>query len=241
MPAGQVFTHLTAARLLELRMPERRLSNVLDVGGVHPDRAPKSGKVRRHELLERTTVVTLSSGMRVTSPIDTWIALATMLPIDDLVVMGDGLVCRQNPVATLEQLADAVSDALRRPGIKRLRAALALIRPRTDSARETALRLIVVRAGLPEPEVNAVIVDAEGRFVAFGDLFFRAQRVLLEYDGGGHFEQGQFDRDIDRLDDIMALDIRVIRVNKKLMLTPERIIAKLTAALAARGPAPTRD
>jgi len=151
------------------------------------------------------------------------------------------LVRRKDPAASMEKLVAAVAGARRRPGVAKLRAALSLVRPRTDSARETMLRLIIVRAGLPEPEVNAVIQDAFGRFVAFGDLYFRSYKVLVEYDGGGHFEQRQFDIDIERLDDVMALDIRVIRVNKALMATPDRVIAKITTALNARGPARNRN
>jgi very-short-patch-repair endonuclease len=99
------------------------------------------------------------------------------------------------------------------------------------------LRLLLVRAGLPEPEVNGEIRDARGVFVAFGDLLFRAYRVLVEYDGGGHrTDERQFHRDVARLDDVMELGIRVIRVNKSLMNQPKLLIAKVARALTRSVP-----
>lgn len=240
MPPTHVFSHLTAAELLGLRLPEGRQVGVLHVGALHPVRAPKSVGVRGHELLARTRTVTTTDGYRVTSPLDTWLSSASILRVDDLIVMGDGLVCRNNPVATLEQLHHAVAGARGRPGAKRLRRALDEIRPRTDSARETMLRLLLVRAGLPEAEVNGEIVDANGAFVGFGDLLFREHRVLVEYDGGEHrTDERQFHRDVARLDDVMELGIRVIRVNKSLMSQAQLLIAKVTRALA--GSVPSRE
>jgi len=240
MPASHVFSHLTAAELLGLRLPERWITGPLDVGALHPVRAPKARGVRGHELLARTRVVELH-GVRVTAPVETWVALASRLPVDDLIVMGDGLVCRKNPVASVDDLQAAVTDARRRPGAAKLRRALLEIRPRTDSARETRLRLLLVRSGLPEPEVNGAILDAAGRFVGFGDLLYRAERLLLEYDGGDHRrDEGQFNRDVERLDDIMETGVRVIRVNKELLANAPKLLAKVRRNLAGRAPVPNR-
>ena len=115
-----------------------------------------------------------------------------------------------------------------------LSVAASLVRARTDSPRETVSRLALIRAGLPEPAVNFEIRDAEGRFVAFGDLAFPQYKVLVEYDGGQHREdEKQFNRDINRLDDIMQLDWRVVRINKS--HSSAQMVAKATAALRSRG------
>ena len=154
--------------------------------------------------------------------------------------MGDGLVCRKNPVASVDDLQAAVTDARRRPGAAKLRRALLEIRPRTDSARETRLRLLLVRSGLPEPEVNGAILDAAGRFIGFGDLLYRAERLLLEYDGDHRRDEGQFNRDVDRLDDIMETGVRVIRVNKELLANAPKLLARVRRNLADRAPVPKR-
>ncbi len=80
-----------------------------------------------------------------------------------------------------------------------LRRALALARPGVRSPRETHLRLLLTRHGLPEPGVNEDIFSARGEFVAEIDLTFEAWRVAVEYDGRVHAEDPrQFARDADR-------------------------------------------
>lgn len=115
--------------------------------------------------------------------------------------------------------------------------ALESVRPRTDSARETQTRLLIVRAGLPEPEVNGEIFDQYGRKLATGDLVFREYRVLTEYDGEQHFTDAeQYHWDVDRLDAIMEAGWRVIRITTShLRLTPSPALRRITTALVAAG------
>lgn len=243
MSPHHAFSHVTAAELLMLRLPGRlQTGTAIDVGSVAPARALRAAGVRRHELLARTPLTQSAEGLQVTSPIETWIALASVLRVDELIVLGDGLVCRKNPIATVDQLEEAVECAKRRPGVKKLRRAMLEIRQNTDSARETLLRLMLVRAGLPEPEINGELVNEYGAFVAFGDILYRKERVLVEYDGGGHRQdEKQFHRDINRLDDVMELDFRVIRVNKDLMERPAVLLRKVRDALERRSPVANRD
>ena len=51
---------------------------------------------------------------------------------------------------------------------------------------ETRLRMLLVLAGLPCPEVQVSIRDDEGRFLGRPDLLYRLQRLAIEYDGGNH-------------------------------------------------------
>jgi hypothetical protein len=162
--------------------------------------------------------------------------LGASLSVDELAVMGDGLVSRLRPSTDLPRLASAVADTAGRRGHNRLRAALQQIRPDTDSARETLLRLLVMRSGFPEPEVNGVIVNSFGAVIAHGDLVFRPYRTILEYDGGHHREdERQFNVDIDRLDQLMEDEWRVIRVNKNLMDRRATLVGKLERALERGG------
>jgi hypothetical protein len=175
-------------------------------------------------------------GLPVSSAVDTWLMLGASLSVDELAVMGDGLVSRLRPSTDLPRLASAVADTAGRRGHNRLRAALQQIRPDTDSARETLLRLLVMRSGFPEPEVNGVIVNSFGAVIAHGDLVFRPYRTILEYDGGHHREdERQFNVDIDRLDQLMEDEWRVIRVNKNLMDRRATLVGKLERALERGG------
>jgi hypothetical protein len=202
---------------------------------VPPFRAPRSRGVIGHQssLLFPATEV---GGLRVSSPIDTWLSLGTLLTIDELTVMGDGLVSRLRPVTDVPSLETALASTVGRRGIARLTAALQLVRPNTDSARETMLRLFVMRAGFPEPEVNGAILNSLGATIAHGDLVYRKYRTILEYDGGHHREdERQFNIDIDRLDELMEEEWRVIRVNKSLMARRATLTGKIETALNRGG------
>ena len=156
--------------------------------------------------------------------------------MDDLIVMGDGLLSRQSPRATMAQLVVGGKKSANRPGIGRLREALEGIRANIDSARESMLRLLIVRGGLPEPEVNAVITNRYGATIGLGDLVYAKERVLVEYDGRGHWDNDrQFARDIRRLDEFMEDGWRAIRVDKALMAQTATLVGKIRTALEQSG------
>ncbi len=161
-----------------------------------------------------------------------WAQCASILDVDDLIVMGDGLVARKHPLATLEQLAGEVSGHAGARGIRKLEKAFLEIRGGTDSAMETVLRLVLVRAGFPEPEVNGEIRNEYGVVIAHGDLVYREQRVVIEYDGEVHWERKQYISDIARLDDIMEVGWRVIRVDSSLLARRATLLGKVRRALA---------
>jgi hypothetical protein len=233
MPRSGRFTHTTAAILHGLRLPEGFFETGLHVGVAIPHRAPRVAGVIGHQVAPDSKTV-VRKRLVLSGPVEAWVQCATVLKPDDLIVMGDGLVRRQQPLASIHDLAAAVSGAVHRRGRVHLHHALDWIRPGTDSARETALRLMVVRAGFPEPEVNGEIINRHGARIARGDLVYRQQRVILEYDGRHHAEAGQFSVDIARLDELMEEEWRVIRVDKALMDRRAELLRKLETALTRR-------
>lgn len=238
MSADDFFSHASAAQLHDLPLPtwlaRARTVHVSTESQEHRDRV--RGVVGHHVRLDsiRTVVV---RGLRVTSPVDTWCQLATMLTVDDLITMGDALVRRKRPLATMLDLRVGVARYAGRRGARKLREALDLVRPGVDSPRETALRLLLVRAGLPEPAVNGEIMDRFGVKIASGDLVYRQFRVLVEYDGEQHrSDEKQYHLDVDRLDAIMEENWRVVRINKShLRFRPATAIRKVETALRDRG------
>ena len=233
MQPTQFFSHSTAALLHGLRMPENFREFSLHVTSLSPLRAPRGSGVTGHRSGGGTIVIL--RGLRVLDAVETWCQLSTEFGLDDLVAMGDGLVSRKHPATTIESLREAV-DAYKGRGSRTLRTAMELVRPGTDSARETALRLVVVRAGLPEPEPNGRILNEYGAVIAHGDLVFRKYRTILEYEGRQHAESDrQFSIDISRLDELMEDDWRVIRVDKYLLARRATLIAKVTGALRKGG------
>lgn len=239
---GSFVSHVTAARLFDLPLPHRyRNDALLDLAVFDPERSPRLRGVRGHHLSPHYTSLVERAGLRVASPISTWRQLARVLTQRELVVIGDSLLRRNNPLATIDQLRAATETLHGVPGYRRLYGALLEIRPRTDSGTETQLRMDLIAAGLPEPEVNPPIFDREGRLIGYGDLVFREQKVIVEYDGEQHrTDSQQYARDVDRLNLLARSGWLVIRVNRSHRgAARRRIIHQIGEALVARGWEPT--
>ena len=234
----QFYSHTSAALIHGLPLPLRlaqdpRVHVSTYLAGL---RHGGQGVVGHHVQRDRVRVVSVA-GMPVTSSVDTWCELSTLVGLDALIEVGDALVRRKQPLATMAELRTGVLRHTGQRGAKMLREAFEYVRPRTDSAQETATRLVIVRAGLPEPEVNGDIFDRFGLKIATGDLVFRGYRVLVEYDGEQHrTDAEQYHWDVDRLDAIMEAGWRVIRINKShLRDSPSPALRKISTALIAAG------
>ncbi|GAA5031287.1 hypothetical protein ACFQRL_10555 [Microbacterium fluvii] len=235
LPTGAALSHLTAAAVHGFPLSMKRLAS----GTIHITTTSDAAR-RRHRGVkvhplprdERRVVV---DDMWLTHPLDTWCALASMLPLDELVELGDHLVRRQEPDATLTQLREGVRRYGGRRGAKKLRAALELVRERTDSVRETRLRLALLRAGLPEPAVNIVVRDGDGRRIKLGDLVYAEAKVLVEYDGEQHrTDSDQYAKDARDLERAAEAGWLVIRVRKG-DRDNRAIAARVRRALRSRG------
>lgn len=185
LPPAWAFSHLTAARLLG--WPTARPWRPTEP--LHVIRSLDAAQLRRrgvvfHRGLELRELV-LCNDLPVVAPAETWCDQAPQEPLDERVVLGDAAVNAWTgiPFTTLEA---AVQARAGRRSVRALREAIPLIRPRSRSARETLTRLAFHRAGLPEPELNAVIVDEAGGWLSESDFVWRRERVVAEYDGDHH-------------------------------------------------------
>jgi hypothetical protein len=237
MPSGHFFSHGTAARLHGIPLPWQLQQEMLvHVSVIKPARSPRVGGVAGHTVDARPRVIIID-GLVVLDPVETWCQLAPLLSLDDLIAAGDRLLGLPLPLATIDELAAAVCARSGRRGARTLREALSWVRPRVESRRETFLRLLIVRAGFPEPETNVEIAVRPGRRRVRGDLVFARYKVLVEYDGQHHrTSDRQFQRDVERLDDVADAGWRVIRVLKG--MTDAEVLARLDFALRSRGWAP---
>lgn len=242
MPQSQHFSHVTAALIHGLPLP---LSHESDPR-LHIAAAPGAGFPRARGVVGRHSgkfgAITLTRGCRVTSPVDTWCDLAAILSVDDLVAVGDFLITGDEPysglppLATRRELETAIVARAGRRGIRRLKAALELVRYGPLSRMETLTRLLMVRGGLPEPALNHMVVDAAGHEVAMVDLALPEWRVAIEYQGDDHREKNRFRRDITRRERIEDQDWTVIYVSADdIMRTPEATLARIRSRLRSRG------
>jgi very-short-patch-repair endonuclease len=173
-------------------------------------------------------------GLPVANPVDTWVHLAATLTVPELVIVGDHLVRKKRPLATLAELHAGVASQAGRRNVTRLREALALIRPHTGSPKETELRLLIRDAGLPEPLVGFEVHD-HGYFVGTPDLAYPTERIAIEYEGDVHrVDLETFRDDIDRRERFEDAGWRVIRVTADQLLRPAALVERISFALAIR-------
>ena len=193
--------------------------------------------VARHRGRADRTFVTEHDGIRLATPATTWASLGA-LSVVDLVALGDYFcrVWRQGrgrptpgraPLATIDELRAATGSG-RRFGIGRLRQAVEWIREDSWSPRESAVRCVLMGAGLPEPELNVDIYH-EGRFLGCADLVYASRRVIVEYHGMLH--GASWAADVERIAAFRAAGWTVIDVTAPLLRRPDDLIARVRRAL----------
>lgn len=235
LPSEAAFSHLTAARLCGLPVPGARtplgmpVDEPLDITCTL--RAPRGAGVRGHHA-DLSGDVREVGGLRVTSGARTWADLAPLLGLDDLIVLGDAIA--HGGWADLASLSARASRPGRR-GSRAMRAAIALLEPRSESPPETRLRLLLVRAGLPRPAANRDVV-VDGAWLARPDLSYPWLRIAIEYDGDHHrTSRAQWQRDIGRrrvLED--AGWLLVVVTADDVTRRPHEIVERVRRAIAGR-------
>jgi hypothetical protein len=242
--AGQFFSHETAARLWNSPMVSRaQPDEPRNVSVRGPGRAPRSAGVIGHQVRNHPSLV-LRYGFPVTDPATTWLALAVSIPLDELVVLGDHFVLEPyqldpydiRPWVRIAELETAVQCFAGR-GARAAASAIRFVRPGAASRPETLLRLILMRAGLPEPQLNIEVTDAAGHRLGRGDLVWPELRCVVEYDGDQHrTSTRQYDWDITRIESFVQAGWAVVRVRcRGLFVDPGDTACRVERALASHG------
>lgn len=238
---GAVVSHLSAAVLWGFPLP-RALENlaVVHLTSQPGRRAVRHKNVVGHQQsLEPEEIV---AGVRVscTSPLRTWFDLAGILSLDELVIAGDFLLRRRNPLTTIDRLDAYLAGKQGRAGYRRAMRARSLIRAGTDSPKETELRLLLIRHGLPEPGINVPMFDETGGWIQDPDLSYEQEKVAIQFDGGHHATPAQRRSDIFRDENARDAGWRVV-VLTQWYLTPfapgmePAAVTRVRAALTERG------
>lgn len=172
-------------------------------------------------------------------------SIAGGLPVTTRVRTVADLVCRQ----TLVEAVTILDMALHRRvvsvpslyrwadgnagnrGIGRLRHALELAEPATESPMETRLRLLLVLSGLPKPHVQPTLRAASGMFIARPDLFYPIHGLVIEYDGTGHKDSVAGDN--RRQNRLLEAGFRILRFAASDVLgSPSDVVSLVRRALA---------
>jgi len=99
---------------------------------------------------------------------------------------------------------------------------------------ETRLRWLLLRAGLPRPQVQASIPEIRAR----ADLHYPDARLIIEFDGGNHRERLVDDNRRQNL--LVNAGYTVLRfTSADIYNRPDQVVAQVSAAAAisARRPA----
>lgn len=180
MPARYAFSGPTAAWILGLDMSPEPVE--VTIGRDVPVRARAGVRLRRAALPEADAIT--RHGFRTTSALRTVCDLGSRADLVESVVAID-MALRARLVG-LSELMHRVQTRAGQKGIKRLRRAVRLADPRSESPMETRLRLELIRARLPHPSVQVELHDAAGQIIGRADLYYPDRRLVIEYDGENH-------------------------------------------------------
>ena len=229
-PPDAIATHTSVARLMGAPVPSDPLVHITVVNP--GDRRQRHG-LRCHVAAIAEEDVRILQGLRVSAPARMFVELAGQLNLIDLVIVGDWLV-RHEHVSVEELRSYCARSRLRYA--RRAKDAATYVRAGVDSPMETRLRLLIVLAGLPEPEVDVKLVDEYGQVYLRADLGYRSVKLAVEYDGRHHDEPQQRSRDGDRRDEFEEGSWRLLVVRADgIYGNPAKTIARVWRALQARG------
>ena len=236
MPPEAFYCGPTAALLHGMPLPiSPSAPPSLHVGLPKDTRAVHIVGVSGHSYDILPSDVVTRDASRLTSVERTWCDLARWLSLGDLVAAGDWLIYWRSPRTSRSRLALAVAGYAGQRGVKNLRLAATLLNERAESPRESRLRVEIVLAGLPSPEVNVELFDARGVFLARADLLFREHKLILEYEGLQHLtDRDQWQRDINRTHALEDEGWRIIRVTAADLRDPRRLLERIRRHIASR-------
>lgn len=228
-PDAAVLSHQTAASLWDLAIPMLR-----DDGQVHLTVSTGSAvRARSDRAIHRSPLtpeeVTALDGFPITTPARTWRDLAAVLERPALLAVTDQLLKEKGARDDLDrQLRLRPSGR----GSARCRDVLPLGDHRAGSPLESWTRWLMYEAGLPMPDLQGEIHDAEGWFVGRADFVWWAQKVLVEFDGDHHRDRTTWVSDVRRQNALVAAGWTILRFTSADVLgRPAYVIAAIRAAL----------
>ena len=169
-----------------------------------------------------------------TTPARTAYDIGRRAPGDTAIIRIDALLNATGcTVAEVERIADRYPGARH---IRRLRYALELADGGAESPKETELRLLLVRDGLPRPATQIVVTNPRGRSRRI-DMGWPEWKVGVEYDGEQHWKNpDDYADDIERLEFLAAQGWIIVRVSsRQLRYRRPEILARVRDALTHRG------
>ncbi len=228
LPAGAAFSGPTAAWLHGLDLAP---CDPIEVTIPEPFGSGRRAGARVSRTALENDEIVQRRGLPATSALRTVVDLGGRNPLTEGVVAAD-LFLHANLVTTAE-LRNHVAAHPGVKGVARLRKVVDLAERKAESAMETRLRMLLVLAGLPPPEVQVSIHDDQGRFLGRPDLLYRLQGLAIEYDGGNH--RDRLVEDNRRQNGLIGAGFRLLRFTAADVYgNPHLVVMQVRHALSAR-------
>lgn len=177
---------------------------------VHANPRPPAGIRTRRDLLLGGETCALGE-MTLTSVARTGFDIGRQGSLIASVARVDALL--QATGTPLAALADTAARHRHTRGLRQFEKVLQLADPAAQSPRESWLRVVLVRAGLPRPRSQIPVADGDGLVFAYLDLGWPESMVAVEYDGDHHrADRAQYVKDIRRRERLAELGWTVITV-----------------------------
>ncbi len=237
----QFFSHETGLALIAVPLPYTRAEQrALHVSARRPGGQPRRHGVIGHRLQARSPARWVADDLPIEHPARMWRQSAASWKLDDVIAAADSLILPRRNLVTIDDLRREVAESGDVAGGV-LRRALREARAGAETAEESRLRLLLVRAGLPEPALN-LDLHVAGHFVARLDLAFPRYRVAVEHDGRIHaVDRRQFAKDADRWEAIREAGWRHVRIlSHHMRPDPQVAVDKATRAMFDAGWRPGR-
>jgi Protein of unknown function (DUF559) len=154
---------------------------------------PGTGSTRRYGDLSiraarlPTSHVHRVAGVPVTTAARTVVDLARKLPFADSVALADAAL--QRGLAAPAQLERVLADCTGWPGIRQAARVVAFTDDRCETPLESISRVFFAGHGLPRPDTQQVIVDADGHPVGRVDFLWKQEATVGEADGQLKYRQ----------------------------------------------------
>lgn len=227
LPTGAAFSGLSAAWLHGLDVEP---CNPIEVTIPEPSGSSRrAGASVRRSALAADEIV-LRRGVPTTSALRTVVDLGGRDPLTERVVAADAFL--HAGLVSLAELRTYLVKHPRARGIARLGRVVDLAEPNAESPMETRLRMLLILAGLPRPEVQISIDDDDGRFLGRPDLLYRRQRLAIEYDGDNH--RDRLVHDNRRQNGLVDAGFRLLRFTAAdVYTTPDNVAMQVRHGLRA--------
>lgn len=237
LPAGAANSHTTAAFVLGMPLPIAN-DGVAEIHVTTPSgtRARRGRGVVGHQRRLAPDEVATVDGVTVTRIFRTLCDLPDVVDFPEMVAIGDWIIGRSRTGITVEQMRERLATA---PVTASRRAflldVLARVDGRSESAKESELRVLLEDAGLGPFALQMEIFDSQGRFVARPDILLPELKIAIEYEGDHHrSDKKQWRRDQARRRRLEALGWKYIVVTQSDLADPAALLDDLRAAIRER-------